>query len=252
MLRASGKPHAVLVYVRLKDSKDGQIKIVAFECIVDDETYKKYLRRITRAIRQDIGVDVSEENAEDWLKEYDIAGVYDELREIFLGYLLLDAKQKVLASHRFIESYERLSGEARKRLTEVVRESNTLDEVIEKLHGYLELHFYGFVNLWSDIVDLWKKYVRAVKKSDILWDEFGFTREEMRKWKMARFSPADARAWADAGFDPEDARIWRAFRFNPEVAKKWVEHGFTAEEAVKWRSARIPPERANIMRGKVV
>jgi hypothetical protein len=110
------KPHAVLVYVRLKDSKDGRIKVVAFECVVDDVTYRRYLRRMVDVIKRDIGIDVSEENVEDWLEKRDYAGVYDELKEMYLSYLLQDAKRIVLASRRFTEPIEELSDVARKKV----------------------------------------------------------------------------------------------------------------------------------------
>jgi uncharacterized protein YehS (DUF1456 family) len=116
MARVDVKPHAVLVYVRLKDSKDGRIKVVAFECVVDDVTYRKYLRRMVGVVKQDIGIDVSEENVEDWLEKHDYDGVYDELKEMYLSYLLQDAKWIVLASRRFTEPIEALSDVVRKKI----------------------------------------------------------------------------------------------------------------------------------------
>jgi hypothetical protein len=34
-------------------------------------------------------------------------------------------------------------------------------------------------------VDLWEKYKKVLRRSDILWEEFGFTKEEMMRLRSA-------------------------------------------------------------------
>jgi len=76
------------------------------------------------------------------------------------------------------------------------------------------------------------------------WIKEGFSLEEAQKWKTLNFSPKEAKEWYGVEPNPQNAIKWQKLGFNIKEAKEWIKEGFSPEEAQKWKTLNFSPKEA--------
>lgn len=70
------------------------------------------------------------------------------------------------------------------------------------------------------------------------WKSFGFSPEELKKFKDNGFERYMAAAWKEAGFSFEEALKWGP-GIHPKDVNKWKKIGFTPTKAREWNASRL-------------
>ncbi len=92
-------------------------------------------------------------------------------------------------------------------------------------------------------LSLWRKEGFTIKEA-YEWIKYGFSTQEAKIWKIAKFDPQNAIRWRKLGFNTEEAKEWIREEFSPEEAQKWKTLSFLPKEAKEWREEGFSPEEA--------